>query len=334
MRIDIQKWKENVLANKKRLAIPIMTHPGIDLIGKTPRDVVTDGQSHFEAIEALNNKYSPDACCLIMDLTVEAEAFGAEIIFPENDIPHVKGSLVHDYLSVERLNIPDLTSGRIPQYLLANRLTAKNIPNKPVFGGVIGPFSLAGRLFGISELMIACYTETDTVTLLLEKCTTFLINYCNAIKEQGVDGVVIAEPVAGLLSNADCSTFSSQYIKKIVHVLQNNNFFIILHNCGNKGHCTEAMVETDTVGYHFGNSIDMIDALQGCPPSSLVMGNIDPVSFKTSTPEQIKLQTGKLLLETSEFPNFILSSGCDVPPNALHSNIEAFYEALHEYNEN
>ena len=330
----MRKWKESVLANRKRLAIPIMTHPGIDLIGKTVRDVVTDGQLHFEAIEALNNKYSPDACCLIMDLTVEAEAFGAEINFPENDIPHVKGNPAHDYLSVDKLDIPDLSMGRIPQFLLANRLTATNITDKPVFGSIIGPFSLAGRLFGISDLMIACYTEPDTVTLLLEKCSIFLINYCSAIREQGVDGVVIAEPLAGLLSNEDCSTFSSQYIKKIVHILQSDNFFIILHNCGNKGHCTEAMVETGAMGYHFGNNIDMMNALKGCPPSKLVMGNIDPVSFKICTPEQIKSQTKELLLQTSAYPNFILSSGCDVPPNVLHSNIEAFYDALYEYNEN
>ena len=51
-----------------------------------------------------------------MDLTVEAEAFGSSIAFPENDMPHILGSLV-DSESIEGLQIPSLSSGRIPEYI-------------------------------------------------------------------------------------------------------------------------------------------------------------------------------------------------------------------------
>ena len=96
--------------------------------------------------------------------------------------------------------MPSLEAGRVPQYLLAERLVAESIQDKPIFGGCIGPFSLAGRLFDLSEMMMAIYTEPDTITLLLEKCTAFLKSYCQAIKETGVQGVIIAEPAAGLIS--------------------------------------------------------------------------------------------------------------------------------------
>ena len=68
---------------KETIAIPIMTHPGIEFIGKTVHDAVTNGQVHYEAIKALCDKYPAAAATVIMDLTVEAEAFGAEILFPE-----------------------------------------------------------------------------------------------------------------------------------------------------------------------------------------------------------------------------------------------------------
>ena len=48
---------------------------------------VTDGQVHYNAIKALSEKYPTAAATVIMDLTVEAEAFGAEIVFPENEFP-------------------------------------------------------------------------------------------------------------------------------------------------------------------------------------------------------------------------------------------------------
>ena len=327
-------WIENILKNKKRIAIPIMTHPGIELIGKTVYEAVTDGNVHYEAISALNDRFPAAACTIIMDLTVEAEAFGASIEYFENEIPTVTGSLISGVEAIELLEIPDLMRGRAPQYLLANRLATENIKDKPVFGGMIGPFSLAGRLYDMSEFMMACYCEPEHTKLLLQKCTEFLTKYCLALKRQGIQGVVIAEPAAGLLSNEGCSEFSSQYVKKIVDVVQDENFIVILHNCGNTGHCTAAMLETGAKCYHFGNKVDMLEVLKECPKDVIVMGNLDPVTlFQAGTAKDVKDATLSLLQKTAEYSNFVISTGCDVPPHVPHCNIEAFYEALNEYNE-
>ena len=331
--MNIRSWIHSIINDKKRVAIPVMTHPGIELTGKTVLEAVSDGNVHFEAIKALDKKYPSAACTVIMDLTVEAEAFGATVNFPTNDVPTVIGRLVSDRDSVEKLQIPDLTAGRIPQFISANKLTAGYSKNKPVFGGIIGPFSLAGRLYDMSEFMIDCYCEPEIAELLLKKCTEFLKTYCIELKKQGVNGVIIAEPAAGLLSNDGCNEFSSQYIKSIVETVQDDRFMVVLHNCGNTGHCTAAMLETGAWGYHFGNKIDMVQVLNDCPQDVLVMGNLDPVSiFKSAIPETIRSATLALLNATSGYPNFVLSSGCDVPPHIPHVNIEAFYSALEEYN--
>ena len=331
----MKEWVEGVISDRKRIAIPIMTHPGIEFIGRSVNDAVTDGQVHYEAIKALDEKYPSAACTVIMDLTVEAEAFGSKIAFYPEEIPTVTERLVSDMASVAALKVPDMTAGRVPEFLKANRLAAENVDSKPVLAGCIGPFSLAGRLFDMSEIMMACYCEPDTAKLLLEKCSAFLMDYIKALKAQGVDGVVIAEPAAGLLSAEGCSEFSSQYIKPIVEAVQDDNFIVVLHNCGNTGHCTEAMLETGAAAHHFGNMIDMKGVMEKMPAGIVAMGNIDPVGmFKMATPEQMKKTVTDLLELTAAYPNFVLSSGCDVPPHVPHANIEAFYEALEEYNNN
>lgn len=330
---NMKEWCREVMASPERIAIPIMTHPGIELCGKTVKQAVTNGEIHAEAIRKLNEAYPAAASTVIMDLTVEAECFGAEIVFTENEVPNVVGRLVQDHASISALQVPSIHSGRMPEYLKANKLAAEFITDKPVFGGCIGPFSLAGRLYDMSEMMMALYMEPDTIRLLLEKCTEFIISYLRAMKETGVNGVIIAEPAAGLVSNEDCSSFSSTYITRIVEELQDDRFMIVLHNCGNTGHCTAAMIETKAAGLHFGNKIDMVGVLQECPEDILVMGNIDPVGiFKMASLEKIKQETLSLLQKTSQWKNFVLSSGCDVPPEVPMENIAAFYEALNEYN--
>ena len=149
----MKEWCHDVIATPERIAIPIMTHPGIELCGKTVKQAVTNGQTHAEAICKLNEVYPAAASTVIMDLTVEAECFGSEIVFAENEVPNVVGRLVHDHASIVALPVPSIQSGRMPEYLKANRLAAENITDKPVFGGCIGPFSLAGRLYDMSEMM-------------------------------------------------------------------------------------------------------------------------------------------------------------------------------------
>ncbi|MBE6177546.1 MAG: methylcobamide--CoM methyltransferase [Rikenellaceae bacterium] len=329
----MKKWIDAVMASDKRVAVPIMTHPGIEYIGKTVREAVTDGQVHFEAIKALAERFPSAASTVIMDLTVEAEAFGAKILIPEEEIPTVTERLVADAASVEALQIPSLEAGRVPEYLKANRLAAEHITDRPVLAGCIGPFSLAGRLYDMSEIMVAIYIEPDVIMALLDKCTAFLIDYCKALKATGVAGVVMAEPAAGLLSNEDHQMYATPYIKQIVDAVQDDDFTVILHNCGNTGQCTGAMVESGARAMHFGNLVDIPQALAEVPEDILVMGNLDPVVImQQATPEAVAAATTDLLEQTRGARNFVISTGCDLPPAVPEANLEAFFGAVEAYN--
>ena len=243
------------------------------------------------------------------------------------------GRLVCDAASVEALKVPTLEDGRIPQYLLANRLAAENIKNRVVLAGCIGPFSLAGRLYDMSEIMTSIYIEPDVIQMLLDKCTQFITEYCKALKATGVGGVVMAEPAAGLLSGDDCMMFATPYLKRIIDEVQDDSFTVVLHNCGNTGQCTEAMVATGARALHFGNKIDMTLAMTQVPSDVLAIGNIDPVTvFRQASAEQVKEVTKDLLEKTRDYRNFVVSSGCDLPPRVPAENVDAFFEAVAEFN--
>lgn len=100
---------------------------------------------------------------------------------------------------------------------------------------------------------------------------------------------MLAEPAAGLLSNDDCLKFATPYLKEIVDAVQDENFIVVLHNCGNTGHCTQSMAAAGAWALHFGNKIDMVKALEDTPEGVLAMGNIDPVAmFKVATAQEMK----------------------------------------------
>jgi uroporphyrinogen decarboxylase len=270
---------------------------------------------------------------MMMDLTVEAEAFGSTIKFADDEMPAVTSRLLSDARAVEDLTTPSLNSARVPQYLKATKLAAKTITDKPVLAGCIGPFSLAGRLYDLSETMTAVYTEPDTIKLLLKKCQVFLLQYALEMKALGADGIIMAEPAAGLLSPELCDEFSSCYIMPIVRAVQDEHFLFILHNCGNKGHVTRSMLSTGAGALHLGNALDIAGAIQEVPSGILVFGNVDPVGvLKLARPEEVFEATSVLLQRTADSRNFIISSGCDVPPKVPVKNLEAFFGAVETFN--
>jgi len=343
MKIDMQQWVADLISQRQVSAIPVMTHPGIELNGHTVRQAVSDGRIHAEAVVTLAQRFPSAAACTIMDLTTEAEAFGAEIAFSDEAVPSVVGHLLRDAQDIQNLQVPSLRAGRIPEYLKANLLAVRTLdaqhpsPNThhptPIFSGCIGPFSLAGRLYDMSAIMMLIYENPDAAHTLLAKCTQFIEKYCQALKLTGANGVVMAEPAAGLLSNDDCRAFSSAYVRYIVNKVQDKHFIVVLHNCGNTGHCTQAMVETGAAAYHFGNKCRMEEVIRDVPPTALAMGNIDPVSvFKDGMPFQMRQTVTDLLDRMKDYPNFVLSSGCDTPPHTPMANVDAFFQALDAWN--
>ena len=224
-------------------------------------------------------------------------------------------------------------AGRTGLYVEAIRRVVPLIDDRPVLAGVIGPFSLAGRLMDVNEIMPLCYEEPELVSAVLDKTTDFIIAYTKAFKEAGADGVVVAEPMAGLLSPDLMGEFSTPYVRRIVDEVQDEAFAVVYHNCGAsvvKAH--EQVFATGAAAYHFGNAIDMADIMPLVPADCVAMGNIDPAGeIKNGTPESVRAATTALMESCASYPNFVPSTGCDVPPMAPWENIEAFFDAVDSF---
>lgn len=191
---------------------------------------------------------------------------------------------------------------------------------------------MAGRLLDVTEAMIYCYDEPDMVHMVLEKVTDFLIKYIQAYKDVGADGVFMAEPLAGILSPDLCDEFSSQYVKKIVDALDDDHFIVAYHNCGNNVlKMVDTMLSTGCKLFHFGNAISVQEMLQKMPNDVMIMGNIDPVHLKDFSTQEVIDETTSLLEEIGDVDNFVISSGCDIPPLSNWDNIDTFMKVSHDF---
>jgi len=324
-------WLKTAAAKHK--SMPILSFPGVQLTNISVNDLVKSGKLQAQCMKAVADRWDTLASLSLMDLSVEAEAFGSPVRFSDVEVPTVSGAIVTDEEELEALKIPSVGDGRTGIYVETIREAKKLITDRPVFAGILGPYSLAGRLMDLTEIMMLCYDEPELVHGVLEKVTQFQIDYGKAMRDAGADGIIMAEPAAGILSPALIGEFSTPYVKRIIEAVETDSCVFIYHNCGNSTlTLTKEILDTGAKAYHFGNAIDLSEMLKLIPSDKLVMGNVDPAGqFRSGTPQSVREATLGVLNKCSNAPNFIVSSGCDIPPASPIENIDAFFSAVKEY---
>lgn len=325
------KAKVKELLTNKNKTVPILSFPSVQLLGISVNELISSSDMQLMGMKIIAEKCNIGASLNMMDLSVEAEAFGARVRFYKDDIPAVEKGIIDDIAYAQNIVVPEVGAGRTSICIDGIKKAKEVITDIPVFCGVIGPYSLAGRLFDMTQLMMECFDSPQEVSVLLDKATKFILKYIKAFKEAGADGVILAEPAAGLLSPALAEDFSMPYVKRIFDEVNSDDFIICYHNCGNAAEKMLPMIaELNSDIIHLGNAIDLKKALRELPEDKIVMGNVNPVLFRTGTPDDIRADVQRVADECGMHKNFMISTGCDVPAASKWENIEAYFEKVNE----
>ena len=69
--------------------------------------------------------------------------------------------------------------------------------------------------------------------------------------------------------------------------------------------------------------------LENMPDDVIIMGNISPSAvFKANSSDKMAQDTQRLLWQSMNVDNFIISSGCDIPADTSIENIDKFFEVV------
>lgn len=330
--MNMKQWFADQRAAAVKRSMPVLSFPSISLLDISVKELISSPDIQARGMKAIADR-CPDmsAAVSMMDLSVEAEAFGSQIQVADDEVPTVIGRIIETEADADALRVPHVNDGRTGLYVNAIGQALGLITDRPVFAGVIGPFSLAGRLMDMTEIMINCYENPGLVEKTLEKTAAFSAAYIKAYKALGAHGVVMAEPAAGLLS-PDLIEFSTKYVRQIAAEVQDDTFAFVYHNCGNTIPLLDSILSIGADAYHLGNAINIGDVLAKVPSDTIIMGNIDPSGlFRNGTPEKMREAVLALLAANSHYPNFIISSGCDIPPLTPWANIDAYFAAINEF---
>jgi len=318
--IDIVKERES------RMVVPLAGYTGRKLTGTTIKENLFCVDAYLKTIEALVREYKPDAIFPFMDVVVESYALGMKTIYPDDDSPYLKEHPIKTLHDIQKYEIPDPDKdGRMFIYLELSKRLKNDVGKDTLIGMYVdGPFTLASQFMNAQELALKTIDDPNLVKGVLDFATEVVIRYGKALERARVDMVMILDPFCNIVSPRTFSNLIQPFIQKIV---KSTGIITILHVCGNANHLIELMAESCADGLSLDAPCDLKDAASRVPADTVLMGNISPVDVMLRGDEKKVKNKVKALLESMKgVRNFILSTGCECPPETPHSNLRAFMD--------
>ena len=192
----------------------------------------------------------------------------------------------------------------------------------PVCAYVIGPLTLAGEIMDLVRVMKATRKNPAQLHQVLEHCTELILAYVALLEQAGADLVCVLEPSAMMISAAQFPEFSGRYCQKLF--AEGISGMRVLHICGDTNHLIPEMEKTGADGLSLDRQVPLPQAYDTLRGDTVLIGNIDPVSVLTfGDAAAVRSKSLELVRGMQGRENFILSSGCDIPPPAPVENIQA-----------
>jgi len=171
------------------------------------------------------------------DLCVEAEALGCEInVYAHlEDIlyPTIKKKLIHNEDEMDIIIPSDIANrGRVPLIKETIGLIKADIGNEVAIGTyVLGPFTLAGQIMELNDLLKLSFKKPDKVNKLLDTLADAIIIIAKEYEKAGADYITVREmgATSDVLSPRVFKNLILPYLKKIFTELKTNS---VLHICG------------------------------------------------------------------------------------------------------
>jgi uroporphyrinogen decarboxylase len=331
LRLTEERYKE-----KQRIVAPLVGFPGVNMIGSNIKIAQQNYGEHYKVLKKVVDEFTPDIIFPLMDLSVEANALGRYTLFPREDSATVRKDKfsIDELKELEEINIS--FDSRVNCYVDTVKLMRIGLPESILKGAyVTGPYSLAGLIMGADDAAMATIMDEKVLTQLCNFTTEVIEKYTGMLISAGAEVICILEPTAVMLGPSQFEKYSARYVKHINDSFRFTGVITIYHTCGNTMHLVDKMVLSGVDGVSLDSremGVSLKDVALKVKGQVAVMGNINPSStILHGKPQQVEEEVGELLDEMETFPNFILSTGCDLPQETPYENIKAFMETGRKY---
>jgi uroporphyrinogen decarboxylase len=302
------------------------------VIAGVPLDsYVRDGASIARCQMRALEKYGYDAVFTVMDVNVETEAVGSELQYRAGQYPVISRYRYATDGARDAGSVPDPEkAGRMPEMLKALRILRRELGEQfLIVGCVLGPFTLAAQLMGPEATLYLAIDDPAGLSRLMDFSTEVIIRFGLAQIEAGAHLPIVFDPFASpaVIPYKFFREFELPRLARVFEAFRGAGAAANwLHIAGPASSILPFYPQAGVNIANFDYCVGPQDA-DSLLSRTCVDGNIKSLSFIEGNPDDIRAEASALIRFFARRKGFILSSGCEIPPESAEENISALVEA-------
>jgi len=304
--------------------LPILMAFAARFIGSNYRAFASDHRVLVEANKRCVEAFGFDQLSAISDPYRETHAFGAEIVYPEDDVPQCVAPPLAETKDLSTLKTPDPRSSArmLDRVVAVDELRGYAGQRYSVLGWVEGPAAEAADLRGVTSFLEDLLVDSAFACALMDQCVAVGIEFAREQVKAGADTIGVGDAVVSQVSPRVYSEMIFAREKALIDGIHAAGGLVRLHICGDITHLLRmvARLGADIVDLDW--AVSMSEARRILGPRATLCGNLDPVgAVMHSTPERIAEEVREVYATVGN--PYMVGAGCEVPRDTPVENLRA-----------
>ncbi len=276
-------------------------------------------------------RYGGDAVFAFADLGVETEALGSRLKYYDHQYPDVISYALAPGDDPAVLPVPNPEhDGRMPELLRAASLLRQAVGDTVLVAAPLtGPMTLATQLYGTEAALYLAADDVRRFEAALDLATETALCFGAAQVAAGAHGVVVFDPAASpaVVPAAFFRELVQPRVTRLMADLRAAGAKVTwLNIAGPTAPILSSYAEIGADIATFDYYVSPAEA-QRLLPRTCVAGNLKSLDFLAAAPATLAAATRELIAAFASRGGFILSSGCEIPPETDAMALAAFAEA-------
>ncbi len=282
-----------------------------------------------------------DAVVLLLDLSVEAADFGQAMEYPLNStpMPDYRNPLLRDHQDYRQLRKIELKDApRMLEFVRLCRIMADTVGWRSIVSGfVFSPLGILAMLRGAENLFKDCRRYPREVMAASETITGVLLEFVQAQCRAGVPAIAIDTLFASKsgLSKDLWEEIEGPFAREISNAIKAAGRVVAVHNCGDSPYFDAQIRSMEPAIINFADLPDDCDSPRELKKrygeAVTLMGYIPTPLLVRGSPREVMDECRRQIDELAPGGGFILSPGCEYPPNISLNNAFALIKAAEKY---
>lgn len=320
---------------------PIISGASRRLIDVNYKEWSNDADLCAKALLKAREEFDLDCIVTLIDLSVECDAWGQELVYPENEAAHPNYDNcvikeIEDYAKIKKVDYRD--SRRMMMHIDTCRKLVEEAKGEfPIVAFVFGPLGTLSMLRSQQEMYLDFYDDPDAVRDAATEINETLKDYCRALMDTGVNGIMFDTLFASgsIMSKEMWDDMEGGLSEELAKVVREKNGLVMIHNCGQKIYfdiqIKRMQPEAISFLYPPDDCADFKECKEKYGNVTTLIGCVTPASAVLGTDEEWEKECKDCIDDMAKGGGFVLATGCEYPANADFSRAHRMAEIAKEY---